>query len=236
MRTTIFSLRHFEKILAAFFSIAFLLAASSASGTTVTWSLNPQNLDAPVGSPSFTFVAMGNSISATGYTSGDTNTPLGLYFKNQGADETGLGVAGTPDNELDAPNLQFIQLDLTSIIAQGFTNGQLEISSVQSATSDEFNFYGSDTAGSLGVQLGGTFDSTSDSTFVNIADFGNWNLISVTAASGYVLPMAFQAMTPIPEASTLSWLGALMAIITVMLLVRRRRRSSSVLDVVDTAS
>lgn len=222
MSTANFGPRHSGIALGALFSIAFLLTTAAASADTVTWSLNPQNLDAPVGTPVYTFVSMGNSISATGYTSGETNTPLNLYFKNQGVDETGLGVAGTTDNELDGPNLQFIQLDLTSIIAQGFTNGQLEIGSVQSVSNDQFSFYGSDTAGLLGVQLGGLFDSTSDSTFVNIADFGNWNLVSIAAATGDVLPMAFQAMTPIPEASMLAWLVGLTVIIGLMLLPHRR--------------
>ncbi len=208
----------------ALLSSLALGAASVASADVITWDLNPQSLEAPAGTSSFTYMDSGYSITANGYTAGGPNVPLDLYFKNQGFDETGLGVAGTVDNELDGPNQQFIQLDLTSILAQGFTNGQLKIGSVQSSSNDQFRFYGSNTAGALGTQLGGTFDSSADLLFQNIASFGDYNYVSVTAFSGDVLPVAFQAASPIPEASTFAWALGLAAVFPVA--ARWRRKAS----------
>src|SRR5438874_1785480 len=80
----------------------------------------------------------GRSITAYGWTinpSGDT--PLGLYYKNQGFDETGLGIIGPSDHELQSSGglpLQYIQLDLGAILATGKVfDGKLQIGSVQSS-------------------------------------------------------------------------------------------------------
>src|SRR5256885_8408145 len=131
------STRQFAIAFAALSGI-FILAASSASATIVTWNLNPQGLEQAVGSSNHTFTVSGYSITAYGYTiasSGDT--PLGLYYKNQGSDEVGLGIVGPTDHELQASGgmpLQYIQLDLGALFASGklITDGKIEVGSVQS--------------------------------------------------------------------------------------------------------
>src|ERR1700736_1589353 len=115
-------------------SVAFV--AFSAQATVVTWDLNPSALDQSVGSSSNSYTVSGNTITAYGYdNSGGTGTLHTLFYKNAGTDEIGLGLVGTLHNELQVSNgnpLQFIQLDLTSVLSAGFFNGQLSVGSAQS--------------------------------------------------------------------------------------------------------
>ena len=207
-------------------SFAFL--ASSAWATLVTWDLNPGGLDQSVGSSSQDYTVSGYTITARGY---DNNSGTGiaheLFFKNAGSDEIGLGLTNTLHNELQVDShanpLQFIQLDLTSILAQGFTNGKIEIGSVQ--TGELFNLYGSNTLGSLGLKLNATpYDSSKDDVFVSVPSFGTYKFLSIVSAANDVLPVAFQAtITAIAEAVSLIP-SALLAITATAFEVRRRRR------------
>ena len=130
------------------------LAASSAWAAFVTWDLNPDNLDGDIGSASHDFTVAGFTIGAHGYDNNNgVGTPHELHFKNfvDEPDERGLGLANTLHWELQVgPNgvpLHFIQLDLTSILAQNFVNGRLSVGSVQPG--ELFNLYGSNTLGML---------------------------------------------------------------------------------------
>lgn len=184
--------RHLGNSLAVLFCIG-MFAASSAWATVINWNLNPNGTGGAVGSTSQTFVSSGYSITAYGYTVGNPNTTLGLYFKNDGSDEVGLGVVDTPHHELqtfDGMPLQFIQLDLSSLLNQGFTDGKIEVGSVQSGES--FALYGSNALGVLGTQIG-TYDSSSDLAFVDVPNFGQFDYISIGALTFDVLPVAFQA-------------------------------------------
>lgn len=214
------------KSLAAF-AVFFLFAASSAWATIVTWNLNPSGAEGEIGSSSQTFTSSGYSITAYGFTVGSPITPLGLYFKNQGADETGLGIVGPADHELQGNGvypLQFIQLDVSSILAAGFSDGKIEIGSVQAGSNDTFVIWGSSSLGDPGQQIGGVYDSSSDLVFVSIADFANYKFISIGALSGDVLPVAFQAtMAPIPEMSALFPIIGLVVAVSLTELLRRRR-------------
>lgn len=221
--------RHGRKILATF--LIWMFAGSSAWATLVTWNLNPQGLEQEVGSSSVTFtVKEYYSITAYAFTlkpSGDT--PLGLYYKNQGFDETGLGIVGPSDHELQSSGgmpLQYIQLDLGALFAAGkITDGKLQIGSVQSG--EGFALYGSSTLGTLGTQLG-TFDSSSDLVFVDVPDFGAFRYISIGATFADVLPVAFLAnCSPIPEMSALFPIVGLIAAISITQLLRRRRMAKS---------
>jgi hypothetical protein len=205
-----------------------LFAASPAWAVLVTWNLNPSGANAPVGSSSQNYTVSGYTITARGY---DNNAGVGiahnLYFKNLGQSERGLGLVGTPNNELqvgaNGSPLQFIQLDLSSILAQGFTNGQISVGSVQSGES--WFLYGSNTLGSLGVQLNATaFGSSTDEQFVNVPNFGTYHYISVVSGSVDVLPVAFQAsVVPIPEAASIIPVLCLITVATAFEIRRRRR-------------
>jgi hypothetical protein len=206
---------------------SFAFVASSAWATLVTWDLNPGGLDASVGSTSKTYTVAGYTITANGYdNNGGIGTAHELFFKNAGGDEIGLGLVNTPNNELQVANgtpLQFIQLDLTSILAQGFTNGKIEIGSVQAG--EQFNLFGSNTLGSLGTKLNSTPYGTSvDDQFVSVPNFGTYKFISVVAAAFDVLPVAFQAtIVPIPEAASLIPAACLVVAVTALEARRRRR-------------
>ncbi len=219
--------RRSRKSLAAL-SFLCVFAATSAWATVVTWDLNPNGIEGAVGSTSQTFTSSGYSITANGYTVGwPTSTPLGLYYKNQGSGETGLGIVGPADHELQGNGwypTQFIQFDVSSIIAQGFTDGKLQIGSVQSSSNDTFVIWGSSALGDPGTQIGGVYTSSSDMLFVSIANFTDYDFISIGALSGDVLPVAFQAtLAPVPEMSALFPIVGLVAAIAITQILRRRR-------------
>lgn len=218
--------RRIGKIFCAL-SAACLLAGSSAWATVVTWNLNPDGSNGAVGSNSQTFSSSGYNVTAYGYTVGSPNTPLGLYFKNQGGDKIGLGIVGPSNHELQGNGSlpqQFIQLDVSSILAQGFSNGKIEVGSVGS--NDRFVIFGSSTLGDPGQQIGGTYNSSSDMVFINIADFSSYNYISIGALSGGVLPAAFQAsLTAVPEVSALFPIVGLIIAVSLTQFLRRRRMS-----------
>ncbi len=217
------SIRFFKGLFLIVSSLAF--AASPARATLVTWSLNPGGANANVGSSSQSFTVSGFTITARGYDV--PSTPRELFFKNAGADEIGLGLVNTAHNELQVDlsgnPLQFIQLDLRSILSQGFTNGKIEVGSVQSG--ELFNLFGSNSLGTLGTKLNSIpYDSTKDDVFVSVPSFGTYQFISVVAAAADVLPVAFQAtIVPIPEAASLVPALCLVVIATALDIRRRRR-------------
>lgn len=206
-------------------SVAFV--AFSAQATVVTWNLNPNNLNQSVNSSSNTYTVSGYTITAYGYdNNGGTGVARNLFYRNAGSDEIGLGLAGTLNNELQVHSgtpLQFIQLDLTSILNAGFFGGRIEVGSVQSG--ELFDLYGSNALGVLGTKLNSTsYDSSQDDQFVSIPNFGTYRFISVVAAAADVLPVAFQAqITPIPEATSILP-TAILAIVVTAFEARRRRR------------
>ncbi len=206
-----------------------MFAASSAWATVVTWNFNPNGMEGSTGSTSQTFTSVGYSITASGFIVGSPCTPLGLYYKTTGADLPGLGVVSTSDHQLQGNGLYpttFIQLDVSSIIAQGFTDGKIQIGNVYGT--ETFVIYGSSSLGDPGQQIGGLYGSSSSLQFISIDDFAEWNFISMGAVSGGVLPVAFQAtMAPIPEMSSLFPIIGLVVAVSLTQLLRRRRMAQS---------
>ncbi len=210
-------------------AVAFVSASSALA--TLVWDLNPTNANAAAGSSSHIFTSGGSQITARGY---DNNAGFGtaheLFYKSAGAvggaGERGLGLTNTLDNELQLTAqgavANFIQLDLTSILLQGFTNGKIEVGSIQSGES--FQLYGSNTQGALGTALGGSYGSAFDGQFVSIANFGAYKFLSIAAASDDVLPVAFKAdLAPVPEMSALFPIVGLAIAIGSTRLLRRLR-------------
>lgn len=213
----------------------FALSISPAFATVV-WQLNPNNLDQPTGTTTESYTSGGYTITASGYdNNGGIGTPTQLYFKNvgpiNGAFETGLGVNNTADHELQAGSstsnpFDFIQLNLTSIVAAGATNGAVNVTSVQSG--EAFTIFGSNTAGTLGTQLGGTYSSSFDNVFVNLPNFGQYNYYSIAAADGDVIVKAVSADFPaVPEMNALLPITALVTAVGLAEMVRRRRLARS---------
>lgn len=218
--------RHLAKIFCAIVYTALVVSTSSAA---VVWDLNPNDVNAPVGSNTQVFTSDGFSITARGF---DNNNGIGspreLYFKNKppsgGAVEFGLGLV-TPHNEINAgPNgpLNFIQFDVTAILAAGMFNGQISVGSLQEGES--FSIFGSNAVGTLGTQLSGPYTGLAfDNQFVPLPAFGLYNFYSIVASSGNVLPVALSAeIAPIPEMNALLPVGALVLLVFATHAWRRR--------------
>lgn len=230
MRTYL-PLRRFSRPLAV---TGIALIAVSSACATIVWDLNPApRQNAPVGSSTRVYTSQGYSITASGFdNNAGIGTPHELFYKNQltigEAVEFGLGLVNTPHNELQAgPNgspLDFIQFDLTAILAAGLINGQISVGSIQAT--EAFGIYGSNTLGTLGTQLGGAYGSTFDNQFVNIPQFGQFNYYSIVAAAEDVLPIALRADVPaVPEANPLfPVLGLTIAVFSTRF-VRRRAKA-----------
>lgn len=207
------------------------LAIAPAKAVLVTWDFNPGNLNAEVGSSSLTLTQSGYNLTVRGYDNVPGPDPLhNLFYKNAqdsgGAHERGLGLSGTPSNEL-IPDINgnpenYLQLDLRSLLSQGFTAGMVRVTSLQAGES--FSIYGSNALGELGMQLGGPFAGLAfDDQFVAIPNFGAFQFISLAATTGRVLPSGFRAVAPIPEMSTLFPILGLLAAISMTSILRRRR-------------
>ncbi len=106
--------------------LLFAVATPQANASLVAWELNPLGANTPVGSSSNPYTQSGYTITATGYDNvSGPDTQHGLFFKNAGSDEIGLGLVNTLDNELQINNgvpVNYIQLDLRSILSNGCTN------------------------------------------------------------------------------------------------------------------
>jgi hypothetical protein len=214
-----------NRLLRTFCCIA-ALTATSAWATVVTWQLNPNNQNGNVGSSSLDLTQSGFTITARGYDNVPGNDTLHqLFFKSGGpiggGTEHGLGLVGTTDNELQTSGgvpSNYIQLDLRSILGQGFGSFQVSTGSVQSGES--FLLFGSNTQGSLGSQIA-SGGSTFDDQFVSVA---NYQFISIAAGAMDVLPIAFRAtVTPVPEMSALFPVLGLIAAVSFTQILRRRR-------------
>jgi hypothetical protein len=209
--------RHIAKIFCAVF---FAAITASSSWAAIVWDLNPDDLNAPVGSNTRIFTSDGFSITARGFDNNNgIGTPRELYYKNKppvdGATEFGLGLV-TAHNEINSgPNgpLNFIQFDVTAILAAGMFNGQISVGSLQAGES--FSIHGSNTVGTLGTQLDGPFVGLAfDNQFVALPDFGLYNFYSIVASSGNVLPVALSAeVRPIPEMNALVPIAGLVLLV-----------------------
>lgn len=212
------------------------LTASSAWATVVTWQLNPSNTNGNVGSSSLDLTQSGFTITARGYDNvAGPDTLHQLYFKSLpesgGGVERGLGLVGTLNNELQTSGgvpSNYIQLDLRSILGQGFTNFQVSVGSVQSGES--FLLFGSNTQGQLGTQLGGAFGSAFDDQFVSVTN--TYQFVSIAAGALDILPVAFRAtITPVPEMSALFPVVGLIAAVSFTQILRRRRAAQKMASI-----
>ncbi len=213
-----------------FFALVSTVVFAAPSLAAVVWDLNPEpRQHAPAGSSSLVYTSDGHSITAYGF---DNNagfgTPHELFYKNipeiNGAVEFGLGLTNTPSNEIQ-PGLHFIQFDFTAALAAGMALGQISVGSVQPG--ELFAFFGSNTLGTLGTQVGGPFGSDVDDQFVNIPNFGQFSFYSVVALQMDVLPVAVSGVFPsqVPEMNALIPIGGLVLLMGAASTWRRRRRT-----------
>ena len=211
-------------------AIASALFIAASTQAAIVWDLNPGDQNAPVGSSSHTFTSSGISITAYGF---DNNSGFGtaheLFYKHEnligGAVESGLGLTNTPHNELQ-PNLHFIQFDFTAALAAGMMNGELSVGSVQEG--ETFAIYGSNTLGTLGIQLTPALGSTFDNQYVPLPAFGEFLYYSVVALADDVLPVSIRGdLAPVPEMSAILPIFALLLLIFAADVLRRRRTATA---------
>ena len=228
--------------------LAAVLSASSA-GATIVWDLNPNDVDGErdgvdLGT-SQTFTAqddktgMSGTITARGYNDTDRNKigeAADLYFKNRppdgGANETGLGLELSNHHELNGSAtgpLNFIQLDLRSIISQGYNSFEIAVTSLQ--PNESFQLFGSNFEGTLGTAISGPYTGLEfDDKFVAVTDLGSFTFLSIAGFGdgSNVLPSRFSAeITPIPEVGTVMPIVGLLVAVGATHILRRRRAAAA---------
>jgi hypothetical protein len=157
------------------------------------------NFNTPTGTlgTTQTYTAGGVTITALGFNS--SNSPIDLYGKNDGGDESGLGLVGTSDHEITTSN--YVQLDLQNIYNQYPTATlSMILGSVQDGESGKI--YGSNTAGALGTFL---FTVSDESSF-NVP--GGYRYIGVEAGAADVLITTLSVnAVPVPPGVILALTG-----------------------------
>ncbi|MGH9519565.1 MAG: hypothetical protein ACRD2D_07935, partial [Terriglobales bacterium] len=108
---------------------ALLLAALPVSASPIVFNFGGP--DGAITAPA-TFTAGGLSITATGIVG---NTSVNLYQKSDSASETGLGLDGTVDHEINPE--EAVIFDFTNLIKAGYTSGTFTLGSLQSGEQGE---------------------------------------------------------------------------------------------------
>ncbi|MDP9055208.1 MAG: Ig domain-containing protein, partial [Acidobacteriota bacterium] len=124
------------------------------------------------------FSVQGTSLTAYGFN--NNGTPTALYAKNQSSTEQGLGIASDSDYEINTST--FIQLDVSQLVAAGFTNAQILFNSVQAG--EGYNVYGSNTLGTLGAQLGST--GVTGGKLIAMPGYGTYKYIGIRASAANI--------------------------------------------------
>jgi hypothetical protein len=175
------------------------LAVGSARADQLVYSFN--NPGGALGTSQDYFA---NGVKITAYGFDNSGTPLSLFGKNGGGDETGLGInypPGTADTEIQTTN--FVQLDLNNVKGMPMS---MVIGSVQSGES--FQVFGSNTLGTLGTALFGSPQTTDFPGSVTLPA-NSYRYISVQAVSNDVLLDGLTVTTPsaVPEPASMALLA-----------------------------
>jgi hypothetical protein len=222
-----------------------LLGLSSAQAVTVTWNLGPS--PGVPGNPAAgpigyfqNYTANGITITAYGFggisMGGNMGSPIKLYEKFTSGDptETGLGLKGTLNNEIIAPNL--IAIDFSN--ARNAPNGGYTQFSfdVGSATNGEtWKLYGSNTnvwSGYVSLFTGTTQGDITLSGALGIYDIYKYYALGMANSSpNNVLLLAIDGTAPpshvggIPEPST--WAMMILGFFGVGFMAYRRKSQVS---------
>lgn len=190
-------------------AIATLCAVLPASATTITFNLASPSGDVGSYTHTYSSTPAGYTITAYGYVNGQQND---LYGKTSGGDETGLGLAGTPDFEIGTNAI--VVLDISQLAA--FQSLDLEIGSAQAG--ETYNILGGNAINNMNAQL--ITAGTLDHAFFSVPNFSSYKYIGVTAQSGNVLIDSLSATSTVPEPATF---GIAAAVLGGVFLFRRRR-------------
>jgi hypothetical protein len=177
------------------FKLRLKLLALAAAGMACSLPAFADSFTAPGGNlgTSHTFTINGTSVTATGYSS--TGVTTNLYFKNFGGDETGLGLAGSLENEISGTSFVQFGLNNSSFAGKGAT---LILGSV--GAGESYSVYGSNVAGTQGTLLGSGGSSNLTFTLPTVQPY---QYVSVSAPKGNVLVQGVQtASISTPEPGT----------------------------------
>jgi PEP-CTERM motif len=160
------------------------------------------------------------SLTASGFVKGLANTPTNLYVKQGGSDETGLGIAADVNHEVNPG--EFIDLNLSNLVAKNIFSGTLTLESLQAG--EGFDVCEGHTVGQLGTLncIKGGAGTGMDS--ITIHWTASNDIIGITAwnADGYhpAANLLIEGLTvTTPEPGTFALLGFGLAGLT-----RLRRR------------
>ena len=205
-------------------SCVLLAVASIANASTIyTWTFSGANTDL---GPTSLFTNNGISILASGFVS---NGVAGdLYGKNLGGNEIGLGMNADPtgDHEIYL-GTDFIQLDLTNVLAQNI--GNLQIMMDSSTGGESWRVYNTASAGTL---VGATtLLNGSNQSLHSISPTLKYLDIVVTGPSphGNVLLSQITGTSSVPEPSSVVTMLLGLGLIGVSLM--KRSRTSSQMEI-----
>ena len=198
----------------AFFAVVALVCTLAAHAGTVTF-----DLSMPSGLLGVSQMYTAGPFTITAFGFDGTGAPTDLYGKNLGFDETGLGLNNDPSGQHEISGMNYIQLDLTSLLH----NPGLAITIASVQTGETFDIYGSDTMGTLGSLLF-MGNSTDDQVPISLTGgLGGFDFYSVMATNGNVIIENVAATTStVPEPGTLVMFGS--GIVVLAGVLRRKLR------------
>lgn len=156
------------------------------------------------GQNSATYTASGLSVVASGFSSSGLGSPNNLFLKMGSGDETGLGLAGTSDDEIN--HGQYIYLNMSDLVAHGLFSGVVGIGSLQSG--EVASICTTTAVGTPGTTCLTATDSGGSLGSANITWSSADPVLSITATKGNILLVNdVTAASTVPEPASLSLFG-----------------------------